>query len=650
MPHLPADLRLRILALLPPHDLALAGRFTCRQAAQHFGSRPQDLTAHLRQPLPGHVVTAVWCLEGARVAMRQLSLRQKLLLLSTAAASGCEANVEFAWQLLQPHVFPELLQTDHYHKLLMRKAPGDLKAAVPNVGPAAVASGLAHLLPSLEQRCPGLLDPARTLEAAARHCDLAGLQAAWEVVGQRLLSSLQPDGEQPEPYQAAGGEQAAPGQAAGGEQPVPDQAAGGEQPVPDQAAGVQGLWRRVVAAAAASATTDAMAKMDWALERGRSGSSSHVPVPDSEVWGAAAASGDLGRVRWLHEHGLGLSARDALRTALEHADLGTIRRLEEQGGYLPAAGDPVWTESYGLLMCSAAGAARDSVAKLRWLAGRRGPAAFDMPEYVDAAMTAAGCGNLEAVQYLAEQYGQHQNNAGTAAAVAALPQAVTATAASSGSVPTLAWLWQEGCALDASCFLYAAQQGNLPMVRWLLEAGCPRGDNCISKAVRLWPCGGTPADSRRLVEAVQLLAAAGWPLSEGFEHPLMAATPHGHPWAIMRALLELQQGDAMNVPIPVVENAAFTGCEATLEALMGMGVFEGRLQGVSRDRSVGVRLNWYIHAMRNGDRGTLECLRRLGVPLDRFLVVGLAPDGPSAAPALAWVKEQQESHGSVSTV
>lgn len=37
---------------------------------------------------------------------------------------------------------------------------------------------LAPLLPSLEQRCPGLLDPACNLEAAARHCVLAGLEAA----------------------------------------------------------------------------------------------------------------------------------------------------------------------------------------------------------------------------------------------------------------------------------------------------------------------------------------------------------------------------------------------------------------------------------------------------------------------------------------
>ncbi len=116
-------------------------------------------------------------LEGAAAALQHLPFRCKLKTLSRAAESGCEANVELAWQLLQPHVFPELLQTSHYN---------DFSHPARDVGSAAVSSGLAHLLPSLEQRCPGLLDPGRTLEAAARQCDLAGLQAAWGLLGRRL--------------------------------------------------------------------------------------------------------------------------------------------------------------------------------------------------------------------------------------------------------------------------------------------------------------------------------------------------------------------------------------------------------------------------------------------------------------------------------
>ncbi len=611
MPHLPVDLRLRILALLPPNDLALAGRLACRQAAHRFGRRPQDRTARLSQSLQGHAATATCCVEGARAAMKQLSLRQKLLTLSTAAASGCEANVEFAWQLLQPHVFPELLQTDHYHELVMRKRRNEWKAHVPNLGPAAVASGLAHLLPSLAQRCPGLVDPACTLEAAARHCDLAGLQAAWEVVGQRLLSSLQP---------------------------------GGEQPAPDQQAGEQRLWGRVMAAAAGSPGPDATAKMEWAVEKGRSSSSSgHVAAPDPEVWGAAAASGDLCRVRWLHEHGLGLNARDALKAALQHADLDTIQRLEEQGGYLPAAGESVWTDHCKELMRRAAAAARDSAAKLRWLAGRRGPGAFDTGTYRGAAWEAVQHGNLEALQLILQQWREHNSNADTAAAVAALPQDVVHIAAGSGSVPTLAWLCQAGCALGADCWLLAFNQGDLAMVRWLLEADCPRGSNCIWQAVGVWPSSSTPAESGRLEEAVRLLAAAGWPLGDGneeVERAFMHATSHGHPWAVMHVLLELQQP----APYSALALGSFAGCEATLEALVGMGVLQGGMQGITAGQLAGMPLPWYVFAVRNGDRGTLECLRRLGVPLDRSAVVRAALEGPvpAPAPAVAWVEGQQQ--------
>ncbi len=75
----------------------------------------------------------------------------------------------------------------YYHTVPGRPLPG----AMGDVGSAAVVSGLAHLLPSLAQLCPGMVDPGRTLEAAARHCDLAGLEAAWEVVGQPLRNSLE---------------------------------------------------------------------------------------------------------------------------------------------------------------------------------------------------------------------------------------------------------------------------------------------------------------------------------------------------------------------------------------------------------------------------------------------------------------------------
>ncbi len=280
---LPSELFLRILSLLPPHDLALSGRLSCKAAAQRF-SEPHHRTVCIDQPLPNHTVTTTttttnvqtasnmtittatsvttaspWLLVSATAPMRELTFRRKLLLLCRAAASGCAANVEVAWQVLQPHVFPELLQSSHYCRTVLQRYW--VQDPVPDVGSAAVASGLAHLLPALVQRCPGLLDPSRTLEAAARHCPLAGLQAAWGLLEQRLQSSLEEETVQ-----------------------LPD----------SHAERVQRLWQRMIAAAAGSTVPEATSKMEWVL--------AHAPAACDRVsilahaCGAAAASGDLARV------------------------------------------------------------------------------------------------------------------------------------------------------------------------------------------------------------------------------------------------------------------------------------------------------------------------------------------------------------------
>ncbi len=256
---LPPELRLRALSFLPPNELALSGRLSSKDAAQRF-SEPHHRTARLRQRLSGHAVTATTTrvvevdgevVEGdmaaavvqhAARAAKQLNFRHKLCLALTAAASGYEANVEFALQLLQPNVFPELLHTDFYMDALPEgrcywQDAGFPLSPIMDLGSAAVTSGLAHLLPSLVQRCPGLLDPCATLGAAARHCDLAGLQAAWEAVGQQLLTSF-----------------ALP-QRNGFAACVPT-------PM-EQRNGVRSTWWRVMAAAASSSTHDAIAKMGW---------------------------------------------------------------------------------------------------------------------------------------------------------------------------------------------------------------------------------------------------------------------------------------------------------------------------------------------------------------------------------------------------
>ncbi len=596
---LPPELRLHVLSLLPPNDLALGGRLSCKDAAQRF-SETHHRTAHLRQPLPSHVATgeaptANLCVEAAQTALRELTLRRKLLLISTAAASGCEANVEFAWQLLQPHVFPELLQTDRYLPSLTRCRTG---RRVPDVGSAAVASGLAHLLPSLAQRCPGLLDPGPTLEAAARHCDLAGLQAAWEVLGQHILSTLAR-------LDAVGNS----GQG------------GGTNPQQQEAQKAHGVWRRMLSAAAGSARPDAAeANMEWVLDKGRA--HSRLAVEHVEVWGAAAASGDLTRLQWLRERGFPWGGIDALAAVVRHADLGFIVRMEREGGYLPHAGDECWGSE--MMVCAAAGSARDSAPKLQWLAARG--AALGRAVALQAA---AARGDLGAVQLLMGHWRGPSPDEAEQQPGGGLPPQVMLAAVQSGSVCTASWLLQQGGVLESVHFSAAFARGNLAMVRWLLQAGCPRGSPFgINQAVGVWP-SNTSGDMEGLVASVQLLAEAGWPREAGDPLDSFSTAALWHPWAVWRALLGMSgEPAAVQVPGHALILAAHAGCEATLEAMVQLRVSEAYFEG-----------HWYFGATIGCDRGTLTRLLRLGVPLQGELLVWAAR-GSAPLLVLQWLVEQ----------
>lgn len=204
-------------------------------------------------------------------------------------------------------------------------------------------------------------------------------------------------------------------------------------------------------------------------------------------------------------------------------------------------------------------------------------------------------------------------------------------AVQSGHVPTAAWLHQAGCALQSE-LLYEA---GLPMIRWLLEAGCPTCGVYLAQIVEYWPTD-IPADCERLVEALQLLAAAGVPARDRRDiTPLAAASYREHPWHVWRALQEVGAAFiARDVTAAEVDEAATTRCEATLEALAELGVLS-RLQGEGYIRK---STAWYAAAAQNGDRSTLDCLRRLGVPMgDGVLEAAVERFAP--LPALRWLVE-----------
>ncbi len=626
-PSLPPELRPRILSFLPPNGLALGGRLTCKDAAARF-SQPHHRTVHLNQQLPPYAVASL------EASLRTWPLRHALWLLVGSPRCGREEGVEAVWRAVQPRLFPELLHTDHYLKAMYRDpaSPGDRVIPKDDIGSAAVAGGLAHLLPSLAQRCPGLIDPGRTLEAAARHCDLAGLQAAWGLLWDRLQEE---------------------------EVDVPQEGflidLGSPMSYADDtwSTKLRGTCQRMMAAAAASSTPDATAKMEWLRGKVNSICRGFEVHDHAIVWGAAAASGDLARMQWLLQHGFKADPVMSFWQVLRHADLSFIQRLEMEDGlvvnggagegrYLPPVGHVAWrVKAY---LCGAAASAKDSAAKLRWLAGRG--VELDSPADV---LAAASHGNLEALQLLLPA-GRTQPPAGAGqdrGFQAALGDALDA-AVEAGRIATASWLIQAmGCELQSEHdktsqlqpkhYRVAFQRGNLPTVRWLLQAGCPRDDLTLCDALRTWP-SISPGDSEALAEAVRMLAAAGWPNRRANgQHPLTAAARHGHSWAVWIALVQLlPPGDApTNLPHLALSGTARAGCGAMLEALVGMG--RPRPDNGASGNSLAAAC--YTAAAKNGDLGTLDCLRRLGVPLGAG-VLGVAVREGSPLCALKWLVRQ----------
>lgn len=78
--------------------------------------------------------------------------------------------------------------------------------------------------------------------------------------------------------------------------------------------------------------------------------------------------------------------------------------------------------------------------------------------------------------------------------------------------------------------------------------------------------------------------------------------------------------------------AATAGCAATLEGLVGLG---GLAAFIDEHGS-----SWYAAAAKNGDRGTMECLRRLGMPLGEA-VLGAAVKQGAPLCILKWLVKQQ---------
>ncbi len=596
------DLLVRVLKLLPPNEIVCSARRVCTYAWSHL-SAVHYRTAHLGQPLPSHA--AEWAHDSYSHLLPALPFRRKLLLLCTAAASGSGTNLSVAWLLLQPCLFTEL-PPERYAQLCW-------EAAGTEPGTAAAAAGHPHLLRWLVQhRTP--LHGARALEAVACHCGLPALHAAWE-----LLRN-----------QRAGGCHVS-------------------------------LTDAVLDAAAGSLAPDAVEKVAWVLEQGSSGGGSGDSSSSggrcslrAATAAAAAKAGNLLLLRWLRDRGCPCGTVEVLAAALGGVGVGVAQWVLAAGGLqleqLPAA-------AHAQLAAAAAAAAdpaapevpdqgedfaRGCVEPLVWLQQRgvrlQGDVASSREVGQAALVAAAGQGRLRAMRNLLQECHVPPTHAALVAA---------AGCGSLGSVPAAACLLAAGCTAHPATYGAAAARGDLAAVRWLVEeARCPWDVATLSRVIHVWPLAGskgcvgagdsscgyqfdggsataaaahsatggsaaTPADGPslvaegissgdpRLLEAVQLLVAAGCPADGTWT--LHRAVDRGD-LPLVRYLLRHCPGCELHWE--TLGNAATAGCEQLLQWLV--------CEAGCRETE-GYRGGPYANAVQNGDVATLMCLRRLGV-------------------------------------
>ncbi len=591
---LPAELQLRVLSHLPPNDVALGCRLMCKSISQLLNT-PQYNAVRLSQPLPPWFAACPWQPQW-QPGLRKLTFAGKLRLLSTAASSGSEVNLEHAWGLVRPCLFPELLSGSS-----LQRTPFYAQTWWHDPGTQAAMSGHAHLLPWLvEHGCP--VNPQRTLKAAAWYCDLAGLQAAWRTIVPRL--SL-------------------PG---------------------EEDSGALGPTRaETIRMAGNSGSPDARAKIAWLLDDEATGVRCVPEVPRAQLLVAAAAgaagAGDKALVQWVRdEQGLDLTAAGpghdlaghplpVLTGSMEAPSLSLAEWLVDEAGCpLPGPGDP----EEGLEdLWRVAGYSGD-VGKLRWLVER------GVAVHPEGAMEAARRGHLEAVRYLHEECGQE------------LSAELFAAAAGSGSIPLVSWLLDRGCPTSPQAYVEASRHGKLRMMVWLSDHAdrCPRGD---------FRRDSLPKPFETAVKAAELEAVASMPgVTEGCKGGQESVGNALLRWAALAGHVELvrelveQRG--MEPRWDTLAAAARGGCEEVIELLLQMDSVRPGPTWISylcAGRNADYATMCYLRRM--GLRWDAEALQlavvwRLTPPVMRWMVQQGAPwDGAAVSSALA--EEEGESEG-----
>ncbi len=520
-------------------------------------------------------------------ALKQHTFKDKLGVLSVAAASGDQTNLALAWNdLLQPRLHPELLQRmQGYQKVAFY----DYTFESPDPGTAAVRAGHATtVLPLLvHKRCP--LHPGKTIEAAAQHCNLAGLQVAWELLDY-------------------------------------------SDRVPQNDVAEAELFCTLAKAAGLSGGLlghdMATAKLAWLLSVAPAALLiRHRPELLMAAAVGAAAGGAMSVLTWLRGQGLDLPG-SGVRNVRGIRVLGggaapswaVVLAAALQGGHVPVAdwlvgeaGCPVPSVQAqdALTHVWIAAVEGGHLGSVRWLVGRG-----LLPGDEMFVLHAAQAGRLDAVRFLHQECGVR------------LMDGLFLAAAGSRSVPTAAWLLQAGCPMDPYAYVRAAQKGDADMVAWLAQVGCPWGPDTLASVISCWKhASGAPRQG--LQRAVAVLEEAGCPAMERggdeVEAALEAAAARGDLWLLHR----LHRVRGLGLGGGTLAAAAGGGCEVVLEWVV-------EVVGQVEDS------NAYVNAGRNGDMCTLECLHRLGVGFGPQVLCEAVQAGVPL-PLLAWLVERGAS-------
>ncbi len=500
-----------VLERLDVNDRALNGRLVCKDAHE-FLRQPRHWTVRLSQPLPTSAGDTAWQPHVLR-AFRGCTFVAKQGMLKTAVASGSEANLELAWGLLRPCLFPELLLPHDFSRFQPRVQRAVIGA---DPGSAAIASGHVHLLPWLIQNgCPLQLDAMLT--AAATHCSLEGMLQVWELIGgglcpaneQSLLCEMATAAGRSDVAaipklswllsvpEGAGADQqqellqkAAKGAAGHGSLPVLQWLLGKGLDVRGAAGGVQ-TWQYTLTGALAAWHLDVA---DWLVDV------AGCPLPQQEqhkelqvVWFSAGRSGRMLPISWLL--GRGVPAHEAAVEGAAYAgNLEAVQFLHATcgvpltaGAFKYAAGSrsvptATWLLQAGCPMGPVAyryAAEQGDADMVLWLAQvarcpwDEGTTSTVVSRWPDGAGNAARL--LPAVRALVEA-GCPPGAVLEAGGVQGHDSAALDAAVRRGHLPLAHYLHEElGVGFGPDTLAEAAQGGCEPMLEWLVGAGCGPG-------------------------------------------------------------------------------------------------------------------------------------------------------------------------------